>query len=89
MELKSLCIYYIALNPKLNSARQIRDLAIHCLERMPAGEERIKFDYLFDAGDPRDKDFRKDAGSLRTEFVNYICKIRGRPTLALNCEAGN
>ncbi len=74
-EVEKLVLYYVALNPKLNSARQIRDLAIHCIERMPSGEERIKYDYLFDAGDPENKDFWTKTGSLRSEFVNTFVRV--------------
>ena len=74
-EVEKLVLYYIALNPKLNSARQIRDLAIHCIERMPRGEERIKFDYLFDAGDSENKEFWNTAGTLRNEFVNTFVRL--------------
>jgi TolB-like protein/Flp pilus assembly protein TadD len=74
-EVEKLVLYYIALNPNLNSARQIRDLAIRCIERMPSGEERVKFDYLFDAGDPENKEFWHRAGSLRTEFVNTFVRL--------------
>jgi TolB-like protein/Flp pilus assembly protein TadD len=74
-EVEKLVLYYIALNPKLTSARQIRDLAIHCIERMPSGEERIKFDYLFDAGDPENKEFWHRAGALRNEFVNSFVRL--------------
>jgi len=74
-EVEKLVLYYIALNPKMKSARQIRDLAIHCVERMPSGEERIKFDYLFDAGDPENKEFWNKAGPMRNEFVNLFVRL--------------
>jgi TolB-like protein/Tfp pilus assembly protein PilF len=74
-EVEKLVLYYVALNPKLKSARQIRQLAVRCVERMPVGEERIKFDYLFDAGDPENKEFWHKAGSLRNEFVNTFVRL--------------
>ena len=45
------------------------------MERMPKGEERIKYDYLFDAGDPENKEFWVGAGSLRSEFVNAFVML--------------
>ncbi len=74
-EVEKLVLYYIALNPRLKSARQIRDLAIHCIERMPSGEERIKFDYLFDAGDPENKEFWNSASPMRNELVNTFVRL--------------
>ena len=74
-EVEKLVLYYIALNPKLNSARQIRDLAIHCIERMPSGEERIKFDYLFDAGDPENKEFWQKAGFAEKRIRQLVRQV--------------
>ncbi len=74
-EVEKLVLYYVALNPKLKSARQIRQLAVRCIERMPVGEERIKFDHLFDAGDPENKEFWTRTGSLRSEFVNTFVRL--------------
>ena len=42
---------------------------------MPAGEERIKFDYLFDAGDPENKEFWTRTGPLRSELVNTFVRL--------------
>ena len=90
-EVEKLVLYYIALNPKLKSARQIRDLAIHCIERMPSGEERIKFDYLFDAGDPENKEFWIRAGFNKKRTCQHICKIRRRSSRSqkLGSETGS
>ncbi len=74
-EVEKLVLYYVALNPKLKSARQIHQLAVRCIERMPSGEERVKFDYLFDAGDPENKEFWHRAGALRNEFVNSFVRL--------------
>ena len=74
-EVEKLVLFYVALNPQLKSARQIRQLAVSCIERMPAGEERIKYDYLFDAGDPVNKEFWTRTGALRNEFVNTFVRL--------------
>ncbi len=34
-EVEKLVLYYVALNPELKSARQIRQFALRCIERMP------------------------------------------------------
>lgn len=90
-EVEKLVLYYIALNPKLKGARQIRDLAIHCVGRMPPGEERVKFDHLFDAGDPENKEFWTRTGSLRSEFVNTFVRIEDDQVVhqPADCEVRN
>jgi pimeloyl-ACP methyl ester carboxylesterase len=54
---EKLGLYYIALNSRLASARQLRELAVRAVERLPAGEDRVKYDHLFGAGDPENKAF--------------------------------
>jgi ABC-type dipeptide/oligopeptide/nickel transport system ATPase component len=56
-EVEKLALCYIALNSRLSSARQLRELAVNCVRRMPKGEDRVKYDYLFSAGDPENKEF--------------------------------
>jgi TolB-like protein/Flp pilus assembly protein TadD len=75
-EVEKLVLYYVALNPGISSARQIRDLAIRCIERMPPGEERIKYDYLFSAGDPENKLFWIRAQSEENHLVNLYVSIK-------------
>ena len=74
-EVEKLVLYYVALNPQLKSARQIRQLAVRCIERMPSGEERVKFDYLFDAGDPDNKKFWNKTRRQRKEFANTFVRL--------------
>lgn len=74
-EVEKLVLYYVALNPKLKSARQIRQLAIRCIERMPSGEDRIRYDHLFDPGDPENKDFWNSASALRNELANSFVRL--------------
>ena len=75
-EVEKMVLYYVTSNSRLKSARQIRQLAVRCIERMPLGEERIKFDYLFDAGDPENKEFWIKTGELRNEFVGTFIKLK-------------
>jgi pimeloyl-ACP methyl ester carboxylesterase len=74
-EVEKMVLYYVASSPSLKSARQIRQLAVRCIERMPAGEDRIKFDYLFEAGDPENKEFWVRTGELRNELVNCFVTL--------------
>jgi len=75
-EVEKLVLYYVALNPQISSARQIRDLAVRCIERMPPGEERIKYDYLFSAGDPENKIFWVRAQSEERYLANHFVSIK-------------
>lgn len=66
-------LYYIALNSRLMNARQLRELAVRAIERVPTGEDRVKYDHLFGAGDPENKAFWMEslpaAGDLANKFV--------------------
>jgi len=54
---EKLGLYYIGLNSRLADARQLRELAVRAIERLPTGEDRVKYDHLFGAGDPENKAF--------------------------------
>ena len=71
LQLLSLC--YIALSPRLANARQLREFAARAVQRVQAGEDRVKYDDLFSAGDPENKEFWLQAGpaagKLASRFV--------------------
>ncbi|HEY40577.1 MAG TPA: alpha/beta fold hydrolase [Dehalococcoidia bacterium] len=70
---EKLGLYYIILNSRLNSARQLRELAVRAVERLPSSEDRVKYDHLFGAGDPENKEFwikaLPEAKDLANRFV--------------------
>jgi TolB-like protein/Flp pilus assembly protein TadD len=76
-EVEKLVLYYVALDAKLTSARQIRQLAVRCVERMPPGEDRVKYDHLFDAGDPENKEFWIKAQPVNDGLVNKFVSFSG------------
>lgn len=49
---EKLGLYYIALNSRLANARQLRELTVRAIERVTTGEDRVKYNHLFGAGDP-------------------------------------
>jgi predicted AAA+ superfamily ATPase len=49
---EKLGLYYVILNNNLVNARQIREFAVRAVQRVPPGEDRLKYDNLFIAGDP-------------------------------------
>ena len=68
-------LYYVALKPLLGNARQLREFAVRAVQRMPAGEDRIKYDHLFSAGDPENKAFWAEAVSAAGDFENRFVAV--------------
>jgi pimeloyl-ACP methyl ester carboxylesterase len=70
---EKLGLYYIIMNSRLTSARQLRELAVRAVERLPSTEDRVKYDHLFGAGDPENKEFwikaLPEAKDLANRFV--------------------
>ena len=50
-------LFYLAVTPFLANPRQLAEFAARAVGRMSAGEERLKYDHLFSAGDPENKQF--------------------------------
>ncbi len=66
-------LYYLASTPYLSNARQLAEFAARAVRRVPDGEERLKYDHLFGAGDPENKAFwvgmHRDAADLVGRYV--------------------
>ncbi len=72
---EKLGLYYIILNSRLTSARQLRELAVRAVERMPASEDRVKYDHLFGAGDPENKEFWLKALPAAKDLANRFVTL--------------
>ncbi|MBW8011347.1 MAG: AAA family ATPase [Chloroflexi bacterium] len=72
---EKLGLYYIAQNSKLANARQLREFAVRVEERIPPGEDRIKYDNLFMPGDPENKRFWLEVSSASEELLNKFVTI--------------
>ena len=72
---EKLGLYYVALNPRLGSARQLREVAVRSIERMPPGEDRVKYDHLFSPGDPVNKAFWMEASTAAGDLVNRFVSV--------------
>jgi hypothetical protein len=72
---EKLGLYYVALNEKLSNARQLREFAVRAVERVPRGDDRIKYDNLFVPGDPENKRFWLEVSSVAQELVNSFVTI--------------
>jgi len=74
-EIEKLALHYILLNPQLTSARQIREFTLRVVHRVPEGEDRVKYDHLFDPGDARNKEFWLRARSSAPDLMNAFVMV--------------
>ena len=72
---EKLGLYYIALNSRLANARQLRELAVRAVERLPTGEDRVKYDHLFGAGDPENKAFWMQSLPAAADLANRFVTL--------------
>ncbi len=75
-EVEKLALFYIALNPQLVSPRQLREFVFRGVERSPVGDDRLKFDHFFPAGDPESKEFWVSARSAAPELVGTFVRFK-------------
>ena len=69
-EVEKLGLYYIAVSDRLASARQLQEFAAAAVERVPRGDDRVKYDHLFVPGDPENKRFWIDVSNIARDLVN-------------------
>lgn len=72
---EKLGLYYVALNERLSNARQLHEFAVRAVERVPRGDDRVKYDNLFVPGDPENKRFWLEVSSVAQELVNSYVTI--------------
>jgi tetratricopeptide (TPR) repeat protein len=72
---EKMALYYIALDPRLGSARQLREFALRAVERLQPGEDRLKYDHLFTQGDPENKAFWIQWRPYHRALVNRFVAI--------------
>lgn len=75
-EMEKIALYYLSSAPELASPRQLRQVIARALERKPRDEERLKFDHLFDAGDPQNKRFWNDVHRTAPGLIDSYVAIR-------------
>lgn len=75
LEVEKLALYFIATNPGLSSARQLREFALRCIERIPPSEDRVRFDNLFDPGDVKNKSFWLETNSHAPQLIDTFIRI--------------
>ncbi len=74
-EVEKLALYYMAVSPKFQSARRLRERVLRCVERLPVGEDRVKYDHLFGPGEEESKQFWVEARSSAPKLVNTFVLI--------------
>ncbi len=79
--------FIMSLNPLLGNARQLREFVVRAVQRMPAGEDRIKYDHLFSPGDPENKAFWLEAVSVAGDLENRYVALLDE-SLAISSELG-
>ena len=62
--------------PQLASAYNNRVYAVRAVERMPPGEDRVKYDHLFGAGDPENKSFWAQSSAVSGDLANRYLAVR-------------
>ena len=72
---EKLGLYYVAVTPWLANARQLREFAVRAVQRMPVGEDRVKYDHLFSAGDEENKEFYMLAVPAAGDLVNRYVTV--------------
>jgi pimeloyl-ACP methyl ester carboxylesterase len=73
---EKLGLYYVALNPRLANARQLREFAVRAIERVPPNDDRVKYDHLFSAGDPENKAFWLQAQPTAPRLANSFAMLK-------------
>ena len=68
-------LYYIALNSRLSSPRQLYEFAVRAVERGTRSDDRVKYDQLFTPGDPENKRFWLEVSSVAGKLVNSYVLI--------------
>lgn len=72
---EKLGLYFVVLNSNLVNARQIREFAVRAVQRVPPGEDRLKYDNLFIAGDPENKRFWLEVNAVANDLINKFTQI--------------
>ncbi len=73
---EKLGLYYVALNPRLANARQLREFSVRAIEQVPPNDDRVKYDHLFSAGDPENKAFWVQAQPTAADLMNSFTMLR-------------
>lgn len=74
-EVEKLGLYYVATSSQLGNPRKLREFALRCAERVPVGDERLKYDSMFEPGDPVNKQFWMSRSGTVPKLVNSFLQF--------------
>jgi TolB-like protein len=77
VSVEKLAVCYVAAAPHLVNARQLREFAVRAVERCSPTDDRIRYDDLFDSGDPENKRFWASAMPAAEGLVNTFVRVEG------------
>lgn len=72
---EKMALYYAAVNPRLANVRQLREFAVRAVERMRPGDDRVKYDSLFEPGDPANKLFWMEAHEMAGALIGAFVQV--------------
>jgi predicted ATPase len=75
-EVEKLALHYLAAAPHLANARQLREFAVRAVERGSRSSDRIRYDDLFDSGDPENKSYWASVMPQAEALANSFVHIR-------------
>jgi predicted ATPase/class 3 adenylate cyclase len=81
---EKLALHYLAAAPHLANARQLREFAVRAVERGSANSDRIRYDDLFDSGDPENKRYWASVMPEAQVLVDSFVHIREASTSTRN-----
>jgi hypothetical protein len=73
---EKMALYYLAVEPRLANARQLREFAVRAVERLLPGEDALKYDHLFTPGDPENKAFLDAVEAVSQGPGQPLCRGR-------------
>jgi ATPase family protein associated with various cellular activities (AAA) len=75
-EVEKFGLLYIAITPFLGNPRQLREFAVGAVQRVGAGDDRVKYDHLFASGNSENKEFweqyRLNANNLWGSYLTFV-----------------
>ena len=75
-QIEKLALFFIASEPTLDSARQLRAITEECAARLPLTADRIRYDDLFWSGDPSNKSFWLTSSAFHPVLLNHFVRLR-------------
>ena len=75
-KIDKLALFYILVSSKYSSPRQIEQLVISAVQRVPLGEDRMSYDALFEYGDLTNKEFWLQAKTYDSKLLNSFIHIK-------------